>query len=68
MSKQALKHTTKSKALSVVSTKQQNLAERHEQIAREAYLAAEKRNFQGGDPMLDWLEAEEKVDHNYETH
>ena len=35
---------------------------RHEMIAREAYLRAEQRGFQGGDPMIDWLEAEEEVD------
>lgn len=35
---------------------------RHEMIAREAYLRAEQRGFQGGDPMTDWLEAEEEID------
>jgi hypothetical protein len=35
---------------------------RHEMIAREAYLRAEQRGFQGGDPMTDWLEAEAEVD------
>ena len=33
----------------------------HEMVAREAYLTAEKRGFNGGDPMHDWLEAENKV-------
>jgi len=32
-----------------------------ERIAVEAYLLAEKRGFQGGDPFKDWLEAEAKV-------
>lgn len=32
-----------------------------EMVAREAYLAAEKRGFKGGDPVQDWLEAENKV-------
>lgn len=32
-----------------------------EMIAREAYLSAEKRSFNGGDPMQDWLEAESKI-------
>ena len=32
-----------------------------EMIAREAYLRAEKRCFNGGDPVQDWLEAEKKV-------
>jgi len=35
---------------------------RHEMIAREAYLRAEARGFQGGDPVTDWLEAEAEVD------
>lgn len=32
-----------------------------EMVAREAYLSAEKRGFNGGDPVQDWLEAENKV-------
>ena len=35
---------------------------RREMIAREAYLLAARRNFQGGDPVIDWLEAEVKID------
>lgn len=35
---------------------------RDEIIALEAYLRAEKRAFQGGDPLDDWLAAEEEVD------
>jgi hypothetical protein len=35
---------------------------RREMIAREAYLLAAQRNFQGGDPVIDWLEAEAKID------
>jgi len=35
--------------------------ELREMIAREAYLRAEKRGFNGGDPVRDWLEAETKV-------
>lgn len=30
-------------------------------IAEHAYFAAEKRNFIGGDPIQDWLEAERHV-------
>ena len=30
-------------------------------VAREAYLSAEKRGFNGGDPVQDWLEAENKI-------
>lgn len=32
-----------------------------EMVAREAYLRAEKRGFNGGDPVQDWLEAEKDV-------
>ncbi len=35
--------------------------DQREMIAREAYLRAEKRGFNGGDPVQDWLEAEAKV-------
>jgi len=34
----------------------------HQMIAEAAYYLAEKRNFQGGDPVNDWLEAETKID------
>jgi hypothetical protein len=30
-------------------------------IQLTAYLRAEKRGFQGGDPMQDWLDAEREV-------
>jgi uncharacterized coiled-coil DUF342 family protein len=36
--------------------------DRHALIARAAYLRAEKRGFQGGDPVEDWLAAEAEVD------
>ena len=35
---------------------------RHRMIAERAYLRAEKRGFQGGDPVIDWVEAEREVD------
>lgn len=31
-------------------------------IAERAYLRAERRGFQGGSPLQDWLEAEAEVD------
>jgi len=31
-------------------------------IQLAAYLRAEKRGFQGGDPMHDWIEAEREID------
>lgn len=35
---------------------------RHEAIALEAWVRAEKRGFAAGDPVADWLEAEKAVD------
>ena len=35
---------------------------RRDMIARVAYLRAEQRGFHGGDPVQDWLLAENKVD------
>jgi hypothetical protein len=31
-------------------------------IAEAAYFLAERRGFQGGDPLQDWLEAEAAID------
>ena len=36
--------------------------ERHRLIAESAFLKAERRGFAGGDPVRDWLEAEQEVD------
>jgi len=36
--------------------------QRHAMIAERAYLRAELRGFQGGDPLEDWLEGEKEVD------
>lgn len=35
---------------------------RHAMIAELAYLRAERRGFDGGDPLVDWLEGEREVD------
>ena len=37
--------------------------QRQRLIADEAYLIAERRGFQGGDPSQDWAEAEKLVDY-----
>ena len=37
-------------------------ADRQEMIAIAAYYRAERRSFDGGDLMLDWLEAEAEID------
>jgi hypothetical protein len=35
---------------------------RHQMIAEAAYYLAEKRNFQDGDPVADWLKAESMIE------
>lgn len=35
---------------------------RRAMIAESAYLRAERRGFQGGDPVADWLESEREVE------
>jgi Protein of unknown function (DUF2934) len=44
-------------------TEQVNLSPelREEMIREAAYYRAEKRGFQGGDPLADWLSSEEEV-------
>ena len=36
--------------------------QRHQLIAEAAYLRAESRGFDAGDPLDDWLQAEQEVD------
>lgn len=36
--------------------------QRRQMIAEAAYLRAERRGFNGGDPVTDWIEAEAEVD------
>jgi hypothetical protein len=67
MLKKAVKKTKKSKAMMAVDITPQNSEERYEKIAREAYLLAENRGFQGDMAMDDWLQAEAKVDAQYAT-
>jgi len=67
MLKQTAKKSTKSKAVKSVTETPKNADERYEMIAREAYLLAEKRGFQGDMAMDDWLQAEAKVDAQYAT-
>lgn len=35
---------------------------RRSMIAEQAYLRAERRGFESGDPIADWLESEKEVD------
>ncbi|MBT8109226.1 MAG: DUF2934 domain-containing protein [Gammaproteobacteria bacterium] len=36
--------------------------QRHEMIAKAAYYRANRRHFQGGDPVADWLYSEKEID------
>lgn len=36
-------------------------AQRYRMIAEAAYYRAERRGFQGGDPVQDWIEAEAEI-------
>lgn len=38
-----------------------NAAKHHDQIADAAYFHAEHRGFKGGDPVADWLAAEDEI-------
>ncbi len=68
MSKQAIKQAKKvkaAKAVIVEASKAQAPVQqinRHEKISVGAYLRAEQRGFQDGDPVADWLGAEVDVD------
>lgn len=41
---------------------QTNPEMRHQMIATAAYYRAERRGFQGGSPVDDWIEAEAEID------
>jgi hypothetical protein len=36
--------------------------ERQRMISEAAYQRAERRGFEGGDPVIDWLEAEQEIE------
>ncbi len=50
------------KSYSSGSPRSINAVEWHDLIALRAYLHAEERGFQGGDPVQDWLQAEAEID------
>ena len=58
------KVSTKRSKKAVTDTKAKKIDDekRREMIAYEAYLCAEQRGFHGGDPVQDWLLAENQVD------
>jgi hypothetical protein len=39
-----------------------NRKEREQRIAEAAYFRAERRGFVGGDPVADWIDAEQEID------
>lgn len=41
---------------------EEDAANRRRMIAEAAYLRAQRRGFERGDPVADWLEAEQEVD------
>jgi hypothetical protein len=57
----AKKQTAKSKSLKFAEPEIMDEDDIHKKIEVEAYLLAEKRGFQGGDPVKDWYMAEEKI-------
>ena len=58
MSKQSVKHK-KGKSSKTAPT---DIVGKNGLIAFEAYLRAEQRDFEGGDPIDDWLVAEADID------
>lgn len=58
------------RAHSKPNTKRDNLPPadaRHRMIAEAAYYRAERRGFGAGDPVADWLAAEDEIDNNRNT-
>jgi hypothetical protein len=58
----AMKKTTTPRAKSQRKAVELSPDSRHEMIKAAAYFRAEKRGFQGGDPISDWLLSEQEVD------
>jgi hypothetical protein len=54
--------TTKQRAKPQPETVELSPESRHDMIKAAAYFRAEKRGFQGGDPISDWLLSEQEVD------
>lgn len=58
----AAKKTTRQRAKSRPKPVEISPELRHEMIREAAYFRSEKRGFQGGDPVSDWLLSEQEVD------
>ena len=59
---EAVASSTAGNAVGVATIVQVSPRERYEMIATMAYYRAEKRNFEAGNDMADWLECESMVD------
>jgi hypothetical protein len=63
VSKKAAKKVAKKGAKKVAKKAPAMSAEpRHKMIEKAAYYRAERRSFQDGDPVADWLSSEKEVD------
>lgn len=64
VSKQATARVGAKKAATTESIRRQKLSadKRRRLIAEAAYLKAEQRGFEAGNPIADWLEAETEID------
>ncbi len=63
--KKGAKHATQHKKAHTAPTHDYltgNSLDREGMIAEAAYYLAERRGFDGGDPVADWLEAEAEID------
>lgn len=58
----AVRKRTKADTVASPISEPSSARSRHDAIALEAWLRAERRGFAGGDPVADWLEAEREVD------
>jgi hypothetical protein len=65
MPKQAAKRSKQ--APSAATPEPMQAMQRREMIAQRAYLYAEARGFQGGEPERDWLKAEAEIDRELKT-
>jgi len=60
----AVRRTKKTPAMTMENI---SASEREQLIAEAAYYRAERRGFQGGDPVQDWIEAEAEVERTLST-
>jgi Protein of unknown function (DUF2934) len=63
MATKVTKSRTSTKKATTGKSRNAPSADRGLMIAEAAYYLAEQRGFIGGDPMRDWLDAEDMIDH-----